>query len=919
VYGLGLKGIAVLADSDFEFRHHMWQRLVRRAGLNPNDFYLGNVYEANLTEQLASRNVKVVVLLGERALNRFLGENDILRWRGRTVPHPQLPGVWVVPALQPRKLMNFRGNEDEEQLRHPPRFHGIWIRDIHHALRVAKDGFERMPVRYLEDPDQKTFSAFADEYFAALAADPETMLSWDIETPYKAKHSEDESDLEEKENVLDGIILRHSFCFRPGYAVSVPEGPQYQSTVRRLLRTKGIVVVWNGRTFDVPVAEKAGYEVLGVVMDFMDAYHEWQSDLPKGLEWVSSEASDLLPWKHLASAEPAHYSAIDADAALRNALYLKSVLRAAGMWNLFINHVVRLMPLLDAAGKRGNQVDTVKREEIRTKLTAMRDELVEEVQQYVPRQLFVRTRYERLPEVLEGTEDLTGSSWPSREQKATVTAIGKDKTEWDIVFELEDVKTCAHCGLIATNKTEHHKGGKKNNPCKASGAPIELKPWWVPKFFRVEPFNPNSSDQLKAYMRHFGHPIGKDKKDSSKETADATHLKALVKKVGAKFPLYAKTLVIHKVSKTIGTYTPEPDAEGVIHTQYVNSTSTWRLGSRKVTNGTQIQNWGKRKDDTPTENAEEKAALKLAAEARKQIIARPKRKLVQIDSSAVEAVMQGYYMNDVDYMNLASKSIHAWLCCRKLGIEFTPANVDLVKKDHPGLYSKMKVTNYLTNFGGGPKLMHDTYPDDFPTQKIAEETQEDLYRLLPTLRQYHHSVRWEAHTKTFLTTPWGYRHWYYDVFKATLEGTVKLSKDSKRSVAFKPQNSNAAFQKDNLLLVGYSPIEGEPLLSIAELEARWPEVSETFRRGETWGVFMGTNVSIHDSLCLDVPVDLVERAKAVLLAVFTRPIPEMNNLRIGAEVEIGDNWGEMEGAGKLVMDNYTIEQTEGGGRAALAA
>src|SRR5581483_69964 len=143
---------------------------------------------------------------------------------------------------------------------------------------------------------------------------------------------------------------------------------------------------------------------------------------------------------------------------------------------------------------------------------------------------------------------------------------------------------------------------------------------------------------------------------------------------------YAKTLVIHKVSKTIGTYTPEPDEHDLIHTQYVNSTATWRLGSRKVPHGTQIQNWGKRKDETPTENEEEKAALKLAAEARKQIIARPGHKLVQIDSSAVEAVMQGYYMNDVDYMNLASKSIHAWLCCRKLGLEFTPENVDFVKE-----------------------------------------------------------------------------------------------------------------------------------------------------------------------------------------------------------------------------------------------
>jgi hypothetical protein len=907
--------VCLLAESEWEFKHHMHLRLVKRAGLQPADFFFSWVGDPTLTQQLVARNVKVIVPLGERPLARVLGESDILRWRGRTVEHPTLPGVWVVPAMQPRKLMNFRGAEDEDILRHPPRFHGVWIRDIHWALHVAKHGFERTAVRYLLDPEPALAHAFADEYEAALAADPQTYLSWDIETPYKAKHSDDEEELDEKENVLDGIILRQSFCFRPGYAMSIPEGPAYASVMRRLLRTKGRLVVWNGRTFDVPVAQRAGYEVNGVVMDFMDAYHLYQSDLPKGLEWVTAEATDLLPWKHLSSAEPAHYSAIDADAALRNAIYIEKRLRENGQWELFLNHVVRLMPLLDDAGKRGNLVDRAKRDEIRSTLLAMRDGMVQEIQQFVPRELFPRKRYERQPDELAGVflTSLDG-----------VCPSPVASPSWDVIWEREDVKVCSHCGQLASNKSEHFKGslGEPNpktgkptrvkNPCKEAGAVIELKPAFVPKFFEVLPFNPNSSDQLKAYMRHFNHPIGTDKKDSSKETADAGHLKKLVKKVGEKFPLYSKTLVVHKVSKTIGTYTPEPDPDGFLHTQYVNSTSTWRLGSRKVTFGTQIQNWGKRKDDTPTENAEEKAALKLASQARKQIVARPGRKLVQIDSSAVEAVMQGHYMNDVDYMNLASKSIHAWLCCRKLGLEFTPANVDIVKEKHPGLYSKMKVTNYLTNFGGGPKLMHDTYPDDFPTLNDAKATQEDLYALLPSLREYHHAVRWEAHTKTYLTTPWGYRHWYYDVFKASAEGAVVLSKDSKRCVALKPQNSNAAFQKDNLLLVGYSPIDGDPILTVGELDARWEELSALYAEGKTWGVFMGTNVTIHDSLCLDCPEELVERARDAMLAIFTRPIPEMNGLRIGAEVEVGDNWGQMEAFGKIVTANYTAADTAAG-------
>lgn len=935
--GAAVKGVALLADNEWELAHPMLDRLLRRAGVGREDFALGLASSATSLPDAQQRNVKVVVALGERSLNQTLGERDILRWRGRTVnEHPAWPGIVVVPLMQPSKLMSGRSTDEADALRHPPRFHGTWIRDLRWALHIAQHGFTRMDTNYVCDPGPARFNQFADEYFAALAADPDVFLSWDIETPYKQKNSDDEEDFEEKDVVIDGVILRVSFCFRPGYAISVPWDPSHEPGIRRLLASRGKHVVWNGRTFDVPVVTEAGFDVRGVIYDGMDLAHLLSSDEPKGLEWVTSSSTDMLPWKHLASGEPALYNAIDADAALRNVLHLRERAQAAGMWGLFENHVVRLMPILDIAAKQGNKINRAKRDEIRSGLIEMRDHMVEEVQSFVPRELFPRTKYERLPKALEGLEDPTTiGSWPRREPTAMLTAEGRERTTWEIKFEREQVKTCSHCGEIATNKSEHFKGSKLpktddqgvllldkktgkpkfvqvKNPCKLADATISNAPWFVPKFYRLEPFNPNSSDQLKAYMRHFNHPLGMDKKDSKKETADANHLKALHKKYGQKFPIYSKTLVIHKVSKTIGTYTPEPDENDLLHTQFVNSTSTWRLGSRKVQFGTQIQNWGKRKDEVPTVTEEEKAAMKLTQRAREQIVARDGHVLIQIDSSAVEAVMQGYFMNDPDYMNLASKSIHAWLTCRHLGLDFTPANVDLVKDKHPGLYSKFKVTNYLTNFGGGPKLMHDTYPEDFPTIRAAQDTQDALYALLPTLKAYHHSVRWEAHTKTFLQSPWGYRHYFYDVYKRKPNGDLALSKDSKRCVAFKPQNSNAGFQKDNILLVAVSPLDGPAIVDLDYMHANWDALWANALAGKTWLRYMPTNVTVHDSLCLDIPTALQAHAAESLLAVFTRPIPQMHGLQIGAEVEVGPNWAEMERIDRKVMDHYTHAETEAG-------
>lgn len=894
--GSGLKQVCLLADYEFELRHPMLDRLLRRGNLSRDYFYYGTASEAGLLANIQSKGIKVIVPLGERALQQTLGESGIERWRGRVVAHPHLPNVWVMPALQPSKLMSRRGGDDDpDALRHPPRYHGVWMRDLQKVLHIAANGFSRMPVNYLLDPPAERFAQFADEYELALALDPDLFLSWDIETPYKQKES-DEEELEEKENILDGVILRISFCFKPGYAVSVPWSPTYLPTILRLLRSRGISVVWNGSTFDVPVVQSAGYECLGLVFDFMDGYHLLESDLPKGLEWVSSEATDILPWKHLASVEPAHYSAVDADAALRNALYIKAKLIERGQWELFRNHVVRLMPLLAAAGKRGNLMDLVKREEIRTELTAMKLELIKEAQTYVPKQLRPRSIFKTQP------DDITGDfpiypAWTEGFSVAPVlTPMGE---RWDVRYDLDAGKFCTHCGRSVGNFAEHLKGGKKNNPCKAADAKAEKRPAYVPRFDYIEDFNPNSSPQMMSYMTHFGHPIGKDKR-TGKETADASHLKFLVKKFGKKFPIYALSLQLHKAIKTIGTYTPEPDPEGFLHTQYVNSTSTWRFGARKVKYGTQIQNWGKRDEN------------KYAKAARKQIIARPGHKLVQIDSSAVEAVMQGYFMNDPLYMSLASKSIHAWLACRALGWDFTPDNVEKVKAEHEGLYLKMKVTNYLTNFGGGDYLLWQTFPENFPRREDAVAAQDSLYALLPTLKAYHHSVRWEAHTKTFLTTPWGYRHSYYDVFKPNADGTLGFGKDAKRCVALKPQNSNGGFQKDNLLLLGASPIDGEVLTDIHYVTSHWDELEKEIAAGNTWARFMPTNVSVHDSACLDTPDSLVEQAAQAQLAIFTRPIPQMHGLRIGAEVEVGANWGSMDRIHKLVIDNYTHEHTEAG-------
>jgi hypothetical protein len=273
----------------------------------------------------------------------------------------------------------------------------IW--DVHRAQSIGKEGFNRLEPIYQCDPSPDAFAMFVLEYENALSRDPTIMLSWDIETPYKLKKTEED---EQDEAERDFTILRISFSFRPGTGVSVPWTGPYLPHIKRLLRSQGVHVGWNIAAFDVPLVRANGVEVLGEIQDYMWGWHIYQSDLPMGLEFVSSFFSDLLPWKHLSQAEPARYSAIDADAALRNALGLRDALHRAGQWDIFQRHVVTLDPILVEAGLRGNQIDLGRQEQLRHDLTLEKTKLQLQAQGMVPENLKPKRIWKKPPSDMQG-------------------------------------------------------------------------------------------------------------------------------------------------------------------------------------------------------------------------------------------------------------------------------------------------------------------------------------------------------------------------------------------------------------------------------------------------------------------------------------------------------------------------------------
>lgn len=844
-------GFLVVGPSTEHLRP-MWNKMFQRAGMDPQRVQFAPTDA--LAETLRSNpRVSTIFPLGEQALERVLGQADLFRWFGRKVPTNRWgrPAV-VVPLQQPSLLLPRRAEEDgppRSQLYHKPaRFQGLWVRHLQHGLNP-------MPVRpepkYLVDPPKHVWDAWWRE---ALAS--EAPLSFDIETAYKMK-VESEEDYEEEE-LQSGAMLRISFAWKPHHAVSVVWAPPYLEGVRTLLAEASSTIVWNGILFDIPRLKQEGYQVAGTAYDYQDGWHMLQSNLPRGLEFVSSVYTYQMPWKHLNASAPGLYSCIDADVALQNALGIKADLESSNQWTTFVEDSVELMPIMVEAGERGVAIDLPYSLTLKEEMIEEKKRIVERAASLAPIEIRPRKRYKRFP------LDVEPSLIPGSHK------VG-ERFEWESrlfepVSERAMAKVCSVCGAVVGNKAAHLKGGRKN-PCH--GAIFEPQEVSVVEWDEILPFNLASSHQIKEYIRFRGLPMGYDRKTEA-ESANAKHIEKLVAKFGD--ALLREKLVESKLSKVIGTYVycDRADSAGRIHSTYLNSPSTWRFAARHEN----LTNVGKRQ------------ANKWAVRARRQIIPSPGNVFVGADSTSIEAVVLGWLIGDSNFISIAKKSIHAYLVCADQGLPFTDENVELAKSQFKDLYSKFKTAVYLLLYGGDPYLMFMENPEMFPTKWAAEEIQNKIFALLPALEKWQKETQLRAKKDGYLLNPRGYRHYFYDVhtFKRNKFGDIlydddknpllKPGSDAKSCLAFPPQNIAAQFGRETLRIIGNSP----------------------------WRRYMPANVFVHDGYTLDVPESLRDEAEQFLVSTLCRPVPWLDNLTIGCETEYGYNWADQDPGKKIFAD-----------------
>lgn len=300
-------------------------------------------------------------------------------------------------------------------------------------------------------------------------------------------------------------------------------------------------------------------------------------------------------------------------------------------------------------------------------------------------------------------------------------------------------------------------------------------------------------------------------------------------------------------------------------------------------------------------------------------------RLLEVDYCGIEAVITGWFLRDPAYIRLARLGIHAAVAAQKLGqpIDLSLPDVEVserlkaIKIEHPLTYDICKRVVHANNYGMTTYGMVEKFPESFPTERAARETQQHYYALAPTLPEWQLAVRTQAKKLGYLggptppgavpskwDHPYGYRRWFWDVlsYRPTNEFTarkwscdnrwktriiymhgrpykVQLGGDSKRVIAFYPQSTAAGRLKE------------------VELALFHPQ-SHTYI-GDCYFGRTPLVGPIHDSLLLHLPNRCFDRVAHQVFTVMTQPTMHLpcplewnigSHLGIGIAAKTGINW-----------------------------
>jgi uracil-DNA glycosylase family 4 len=636
---------------------------------------------------------------------------------------------------------------------------GVLATDIRKAVLMAKNGFQRHPVRYSLKPSLDE----ARSFFLRVKDSPRSLLTYDIETPNSRDLPEDERD-DDPSYEIDQI----QFSLSPYEGIVFPWNRAYAEIAKDILElgnTKANHNTWN---YDDPRIRAKGIKIGGVIHDTMNMWRRLQPDLPAHLQFVAGFYGMDRPWKHLSQSDPEDYGCCDVDAPQRIMAKLPADMQARGVWDSYLKQTLRLHPILVGAQDVGVPINNEMRLEMKKELEGVAAEYLKAIRSRVPDDV---KRIEPKRKKEDGTYECFFTGVPPEMKKWL--AEGRQAPYTGVEVKVSD------------------KGKETAHPYEYVQIDVNGQQKWVRKF----EFNPGSWKQLIAYMKFKKHPVPKDLKTDD-ETTSAKELERLGKKTSD--PIYGEVIEWRGTEKMLGTYVIgfTPDSVGRVHTTFTFAPGTGQLSSRNPN----IQNIPKHS--------------KLAKAFRRMIEAPPGFKIVEADYKSFHALTLGFEAQDTDYMRAARLDIHSLVSGQVLGVhEFAKIfeksdpeineycdwyKSDKDRKFHRDKKSKPSILGI--GFGLGVRKLYDMNRESFQNEGEAKRVREVIQHLFPKVFTFQDMIRQKAHNQTFLLSRFGYLRWFFDVFHWDAKSMKNVAGDDAESaIAFLPANDAFGVIKDAMV------------------------------------------------------------------------------------------------------------------------
>jgi hypothetical protein len=444
----------------------------------------------------------------------------------------------------------------------------------------------------------------------------------------------------------------------------------------------------------------------------------------------------------------------------------------------------------------------------------------------------------------------------------------------------------------------------------------------VTRWCRQQPFNPSSSQQIIAYMRHRGHKVPKHAKTDA-ETSNKEELARLAKKHNDQ--LYTKVVEHREFDKIENTYVGKldkdtgkasggwtPGADGKVHPTFTYAPATTQLSSR----GPNSQNRPKRH---------------TFAEAFGQtIIAAPSCRRVNLDYKSFHVLTLGFEADSQRWMDLSRRDMHAFFTgflLRLPGHEkwfdllySAPEELDKilawVKREHANVRND-KAKRAILGVGNGERAygLNKRYPEAFPTVRSAQKVLDVLFSeaMAKDVLEYQERIAEVARDQHYLLSRHGNIRYFHDVWHwqqvadnyrprnqwmvvmrdpATGKRFVRRHGDDYQAAVayFTQDDAHCHLREAKHLLHDDRTIDERGLL------ARW-----------------GFNNEIHDSLEFDCPRELVDECLHVGKRIMEFRNPNLvsklvpDGLWCAVEASVGGNGGKRSAENPDGMEEVVVK------------